>query len=239
VAEDPPLLDVAGLDATGERVYVHVLMHGRSSAAEVAAQFDLAEETTLRQLEGLRQLGLVTRLEGRRPQYSAVDPRFALRAVLDRLSDQAMRIREAIPMLVEYFDAASPSESGSHQAVVLTDPDTVAAWYARLQHQATREFLSFDRPPYVSASFDPFEAEVLARGVDWRAIYTLASFDEGSTWDEVEGLAEQGEQARITRGATGQARDRRRRDRPDLADAGAGTRRRPHHPRAAARPGTA
>jgi len=198
VAEDPPLLDVAGLDAMGERVYVHVLMHGRSSAAEVAEQFDLAEEATLEQLESLRQLGLVTRLEGRRPQYSAVDPRFALRAVLDRLSDQAMRIREAIPMLVEYFDAAAPSESGSHQAVVLTDPDTVAAWYARLQHQATREFLSFDRPPYVSASFDPFEAEVLARGVDWRAIYTLASFDEGSTWDEVEGLAEQGEQARIT-----------------------------------------
>jgi len=55
---------------------------------------------------------------------------------------------------------------------------------------ARRQVRAFDRPPYVSASFDPYEAEVLARGVDWRAIYTVDSFDEGSTWDEVAELAE-------------------------------------------------
>ena len=51
---------------------------------------------------------------------------------------------------------------------------------------------------YVAASFDPFESAVLARGVQWRAIYTVSSFDQGATWDEVGALAEQGEQSRIT-----------------------------------------
>ena len=198
MADDLPLLDLAGLSAASERLYVHVLMSGRASVAAVAGQFELDETIAFEQLENLRQLGLVSRLEGDPPEYAAVDPRYALRAIIDRLSDQALRIREAIPMLVEYFDAATPGDAASHQAVVLTDPDTVAGWYARLQHQAMREFLSFDRPPYVSASLDPFEAAVLARGVDWRAVYTIESFDEGTTWEEVERLAEQGEQARIT-----------------------------------------
>ena len=82
--------------------------------------------------------------------------------------------------------------------MVVSDPNAVAAWYARLQHQAEREFLAFDRPPYVGASFDPFESTVLARGVEWRAIYTVSSFEEGATWEEVEALAAQGEKSRIT-----------------------------------------
>ena len=198
MADDLPFLDLAGLSAASERLYVHVLMTGRASVAAIAGQFGLDESTAFEQLENLRQLGLVSRLEGEPPEYAAVDPRYALRAIIDRLSDQALRIREAIPMLVEYFDAAAPGDAASHHAIVLTDPDTVAGWYARLQHQARREFLSFDRPPYVSASLDPFEAAVLARGVDWRAVYTIESFDQATTWDEVERLAEQGEQARIT-----------------------------------------
>jgi len=203
VADDLPLLDLAaldltGVDETGERVYVHVLMHGRSSVPAIAGHFGLEEDAVSELLEQLRQAGLVTRLESGAPEYSAVDPRFALRAVLDRLSEQSLRIREAIPMLAEVFDSTTRGGDGSQQTTVLTDPDAVAAWYARMQHQATREFLAFDRPPYVSASFDPFQSAVLARGVDWRAIYTIDSFDEGATWEEVEELAGQGEQARIT-----------------------------------------
>ncbi|QAY72698.1 LuxR family transcriptional regulator [Agromyces protaetiae] len=198
MADDLPLLDLAGFEESTERAYVHVLMHGRATAHEVAEQLQADDETAFRRLEDLRGLGLVSRLEGESPTYAAVDPRYALRTVVDRLSDQALRIREAIPSLGEYFDAGTPEDPASQQTVVLSDPDTVAAWYARLEHQATKEFLAFDRPPYVSASFDPFQAAVLARGVDWRSIYTIESFDEGSTWEEVELLAEQGEQSRIT-----------------------------------------
>lgn len=197
-AQGEESLDLPGVDHAGEAVYLAVLMAGRIPARDVAAKAGLDEADTLERLEELRSAGLVTRLESADPEYSAVDPRFAVRALAERLSEQTLRLREAIPVLADHFDAAAASSADVPQSVFVTDPDAVAGWYARLQHQAEREFLAFDRPPYVAASFDPFESAVLARGVQWRAIYTVSSFDEGATWEEVGELAEQGEQARIT-----------------------------------------
>lgn len=197
-AQDDKPLDLPGVDHLGESVYLAVLMAGRIRAREVAAKLGLDEPTTFARLEELRSAGLVTRLESADPEYSAVDPRFAVRALAEQLSEQTQRLREAIPALADHFDAAATSSADVPQSMFVTDPDAVAGWYARLQHQAEREFLAFDRPPYVAASFDPFESAVLARGVQWRAIYTVSSFDEGATWEEVGALAEQGEQSRIT-----------------------------------------
>lgn len=191
-------LDLPGVDETTELVYLTILMGGRTASHEIADRFQLDPQHALDRLEALRSVGLVTRLEGPEPEYAAVDPRFGVRALAEQLTDQAARLRDAIPVLVEQFEASTPQPDGSPQTIVVTDADAVAAWYARLQHQAEGEFLAFDRPPYVAASFDPFQATVLARGVVWRAIYTIDSFDEGATWEEVEQLAEQGEDARIT-----------------------------------------
>jgi DNA-binding CsgD family transcriptional regulator/DNA-binding Lrp family transcriptional regulator len=203
VTDEPPLLHLAGLDASSEAIYLDLLSRGRTPVSRVAADFAIDESDVVARLEAMRDLGLVTRLEGAADdtgsvEYGAIDPRYSLRAVADRMSDQVSRIRDAIPVLVEFFGRAPSSEAGQAQTTVVTDPDAVAGWYARLQHQAKREFLAFDRPPYVSASADPFESVVLARGVDWRAIYTIDSFDTGATWEEVADLARQGEQARIT-----------------------------------------
>jgi len=191
-------LDLPGVDSLGESIYLAVLLEGRAPAAAIATRTQADEATVLARLEELRTAGLVTRLESADPAYSAVDPRFAIRALAEHLTERGQRLRETIPMLAEHFDAASESTSDEPQSHFVTDPDAVAGWYARLQHQAKFEFLAFDRPPYVAASFDPFESAVLARGVEWRAIYTVSSFDEGATWEEVGELAAQGEQSRIT-----------------------------------------
>ena len=175
-----------------------MLAGGRTSATRIATDLGIDEQAAIDRLEHLRRVGLVTRLEGAVPEYAAVDPRFSIRALVDRLAEEAMRIRDTLPALVEYFDTASAPDAWPQQTFVVTDPDAVAAWYARLQHQATREFLAFDRPPYVSASLDPLQSVVLARGVVWKAIYTIDSFDVGATWDEIEALGDLGEQARVT-----------------------------------------
>lgn len=197
-AQDGTPMDLPGIDSFGESVYLAVLMAGRTPAREVAARVEIDEAEALSRLEALRSEGLVTRLEAALPEYSAVDPRFAVRALAERMSERAHRLRAAIPVLADQFDAAAAASADTPANIVVTDPSAVASWYARLQHQAETEFLAFDRPPYVAASFDPFESAVLARGVQWRAIYTLSSFDEGATWEEVEELAAQGEQSRIT-----------------------------------------
>lgn len=191
-------LDLPGVDALGEGVYLAVLMEGRVRVADIATRVQTDEATALTCLERLRSAGLVTRLESEDPEYSAVDPRFAVRSLAQQLTERGQRLRDSIPVLAEHFDAATASSADEPQSLFVTDPDAVAGWYARLQHQAKAEFLAFDRPPYVAASFDPFESAVLARGVLWRAIYTVSSFDEGATWEEVSALADQGEQSRIT-----------------------------------------
>ncbi|WP_166408963.1 helix-turn-helix domain-containing protein [Labedella phragmitis] len=197
MADAPPFLDVPGLDPLSERVYLDLLRDGRSNAAHVSATFGVGVPAASVILESLREMGLASRLDGEERDYTAVDPGYSLRVIADRMGDQVQRIRQTLPRLVDLFERVPVTEGDLTQTQVLGDADAVAAWYTRLQHEARREFLAFDRPPYVSASLDPVESTALDRGVEWRAIYTIESFDTGTTWDEVAGLAEHGEQARI------------------------------------------
>jgi len=103
VDDDLPLLHLAGLDPVSEAVYLHLLTLGRAEAREIAADFSLGGADAESRLEAMRDLGLVTLLEGREREYSAVDPRFSLRAIADRMSDQVSRIRDQIPMFAEFF----------------------------------------------------------------------------------------------------------------------------------------
>ena len=79
---------------------------------------------------------------------------------------------------------------------MLTDPVDVASWYARLQHEARSEMLTFDRPPYISLGMEPLQANTIARGVSWRVVYAAESFARDDAWDETVRMGEQGEQAR-------------------------------------------
>jgi len=191
------LTDVSGLDAASERIYLVVLHRGRVTVAECATEIGMSAADVGSRLEALRTLGLVALRQGGLGEYVAVDPRFAMAAIARELDDSALRLRTRIPELVQRFEAASAEPLDASLTRVLTDPDAVAGWYARLQYEAKEEFLAFDRPPYVSASMDPLQAVVLDRGVVWRAIYASDSFLEFDIWDEVARWAERGEQARV------------------------------------------
>ena len=191
------LLQLIGLDPDGERLYLHVLRRGGASVVEVAQRFDLTEAEVVPKLEQLRDMGLISRRMGDADGYSAVDPRYSFRAISDRFGENVRRIHEGTPALADYFDRAIAVTAESAETRVLTDPDAIAGWYSRLQLQVTSEFMAFDRPPYVTASLDPLEGVSLDRGISWRAIYAASSFEIGGIWEEVEGLAQQGEQSRV------------------------------------------
>jgi sugar-specific transcriptional regulator TrmB/DNA-binding CsgD family transcriptional regulator len=191
------LLAVAGLDEADERVYLFVVHRGRTRPDDVAARFDLPVGEALSRLEVLRDLGLVTTWQGSADVYAAVDPRYALGAVADRVSDQVRRIREQIPVLSDHFERALAEEAGTARTRVVTDTGEVAGWFVRLQHQAKSELVIFDRPPYVSNPQEPLESIVIGRGVSWRAVYSSASFSREGAWEETARLADQGEQGRV------------------------------------------
>ena len=193
---DPPL-GIAGLTPLSERIYLFVLRLGRAGSATVAEHFGIGDEEALGHLHQLRAMGLVALRDGERADFTPVDPRYSLRAIATKLTDSALHIRDQIAELAERYDQGTTTNRESDQTQVLSDPDVVAGWYARLQSQSVHEFMAFDRPPYVAASMDPLEAAVLDRGVRWRAVYAGDSFREADIWDEVERWAAQGEEGRI------------------------------------------
>lgn len=196
-AAEEPVFDLLGIDHLSEGIYGFVLREGGAASVAVATQFGISEELASIRLDQLRGLGLIARLSGESGTYAAVDPRFSLRALTDRHSDGIARIRARVPVLAEHFDRARSAAPDHRETQVLSNPDDVAAWYARLQHQAANEFMAFDRPPYVSAAANPLETVVLDRGVTWRAIYAAASFETEGSWEEAQLLAARGEQARV------------------------------------------
>lgn len=191
-----PVLELAGLDESSERVYHFVITTGKVRIADVVDGFGLSEDAAGAALENLRGRGLVSRVvEG---VYVPVDPRSALKSIADRLSEKVGLIHRSIPTLADQFDKGVSEDTETAETKVVSDRDAVGSWYVRLQHLAAHDFMIFDRPPYVSEQLEPLETVVLGRGVSWRGLYTADSFRREGAWAEAERLAAHGEQARIT-----------------------------------------
>ncbi|MBO0610253.1 helix-turn-helix transcriptional regulator [Myceligenerans salitolerans] len=190
--------DVVGLDGIARLVYRYVLSHGTVRPAELAQDVPLGGADGVSVLERLRAAGLVNRArEGN--GYTAVDPRTALRTLADRTAARVDRVRSAIPDLAELFEQAGGTPTSGAGVRVVDDPALIGAWYTRLQHEVTKEFLQFDRPPYILADQNPVEPLVLERGVLWRVVYAAEVLDRPGAWEEMRYAATQGERARIAR----------------------------------------
>lgn len=198
MAADRSLLGLVGIDATSESVYRSVLRDGAADVGRIAELFGISESESAQRLDDLRASGLLARQSGMNGEYTAVDPRFSLRLLTDRHSDELSRIRAQVPALAAQFDKSNGRIDAAPQTRLLGDPAEIANWFVRLQHQAGQEFLAFDRPPYISAAANPLEPVVLDRGVSWRAIYSAESFELDGSWEEVAVLASRGERARVT-----------------------------------------
>lgn len=197
MAEPSSPLGVPGLSAETEQVYLFVVQAGRVRPEDVAERFAMDAPAAQGVLDELRDVGLIALPEVPDGVYTPVDPRFALGAVVDRLEAQTSGIRERIPALAEEFRRSALAVAGSPPSLVTTDPGEVARWYARLQHQARREILTFDRPPYVSLGGEPLQATTIARGVSWRVVYAADAFERPGAWEETARMADEGEQARV------------------------------------------
>ncbi len=197
MGEGPSLLGAVGLSSKSEQVYLFVVHRGRTMTDDVAKAFGIDVESAATILDELRDVGLIALPEVPGGAYAPVDPQIALGAVVDRLSEQAAVLRDRIPALVEQFRSSAGGEHEAPMTLVLTDPVEVASWYARLQHEARSEFLTFDRPPYVSLGMEPLQVSTIARGVSWRVVYAAEAFAREDAWDETVRLSDQGEQARV------------------------------------------
>lgn len=191
-------LDVFGLDASLEELYRLLLARPSVDVATLAGASGTDVEQVRRALGSLHDLGLINRsVSG--DEYFAVDPRHALRAVMERHERQVFEVRQSLPELGRLFDEARRPDGDEVTTRVVSGPQEIGDFYYRLKIRAVTEFVAFDNPPYILSSSRSLELAVLDRGVSTRAVYSAASFEDPSRWADVLALAERGEQARVAR----------------------------------------
>jgi DNA-binding CsgD family transcriptional regulator len=192
-----PALEVVGISAFDERIYREVLACPGIAVQELVMRSGESSGRIQTSLGRLRTKGLISRLWGRSPRWTATNPGTAIRSLVRGLQSDLDRLTDTADQLEAAFRTVGQDLEESGQFEVLAGPEEQARWYVRLQQEAKEEVLTFDRPPYVLDYHNPVQTGLLRKGVRYRTIYVPEAFDHAGALDEVGSLVKAGEEARV------------------------------------------
>ncbi|SDM11275.1 Sugar-specific transcriptional regulator TrmB [Nonomuraea maritima] len=196
----PAVMEVVGITAFEERVYRAVLASPGITLQELVRRSQESSGRVQASLTRLRAKGLVTRLSGRSPRWTATNPGTALRSLARGVLGDLNRLADTADAMEAAFRAIGQDPEGGGQFEVLAGPDELARWYVRLQQEAEEEVLIFDRPPYVLDYRNPLQGDRLREGVRYRTVYAPEAFQHPGALDELERMLSSGEEARVLAG---------------------------------------
>ncbi|MFH9089109.1 LuxR family transcriptional regulator [Streptomyces sp. NPDC017673] len=195
MAEKQAPLATVGLDEQAEEVYRRLLAQGGGTVDDVVSAFGMTYPDALALLTRLHHSGLVSRRSS--GEFLTVDPRHALRALVESRERQLAAVRDAAGPLGEIFDDARRGSAAAPATRTISGPEAVGDHYYRLKQAAQEEFSALGRPPFLLAPNEPMDEAAVGRGVRVRAVYAAASFDTEAGWQELGSLVSRGEEARI------------------------------------------
>ncbi|MGV9378206.1 TrmB family transcriptional regulator [Nonomuraea sp. NPDC003707] len=195
--EEGRALEVVGISAFDERVYRGVLASPGITVQELVRRSGESAGRIQSSLSRLRAKGMVSRLWGRSPRWTATNPGAAIRSLVRGMQGELDRLTDTADELEAAFRTVGQGMDEGGQLEVLAGPEEQARWYVRLQQEAKEEVLTFDRPPYVLDYHNPLQTGLLRSGVRYRTIYVPEAFDHTGALDEVGSLIKAGEEARV------------------------------------------
>ncbi|MFC4530168.1 TrmB family transcriptional regulator [Sphaerisporangium dianthi] len=195
--DDVPTLEAVGISAFDEGIYRAVLASPGITAQELVARSEESPGRVQSSLSRLRAKGMVSRLWGRSPRWTATNPGTAIRSLVRGMQTELDRLTDTADALEAAFRAVGQDPAEGGQFEILAGPEETARWYVRLQQEAREEVLTFDRPPYVLDYRNTLEAERLREGVRYRAIYAREAFLHTGALDELDNQLRAGEDARV------------------------------------------
>src|SRR5690349_15434665 len=195
--DDGPALEVVGISAFDERIYREVLACPGIAVQELVMRSGESSGRIQTSLSRLRAKGLVSRLWGRSPRWTATNPGTAIRSLVRGLQSDLDRLTDTADQLEAAFRTAGQEQDEGGRFQILATAEEMARWYVRLQQEAKEEVLTFDMPPYVLDYHNPLQTGLLRKGVRYRTIYVPEALDHPEALDELSGLLKAGEQARI------------------------------------------
>jgi DNA-binding CsgD family transcriptional regulator len=185
------MLQVIGLSPTQQDLYERLLPRPATLDELGGSPDDLAR---------LRDLGLVARLPGDPPQWSAAPPGTALQALLsahDRaLAGAARRLVE----LDRRFSQAVAQQGSPGLVEVIHGRDAILRNAAEMQHNVRGQIRACDAPPYPEANpaaVNTTELDHLRRGIRYRILYDRRALDVPGRLADLEAGIAAGEEARV------------------------------------------
>jgi predicted transcriptional regulator len=193
------LLEPVGLSELESRLYVTLIQHPRSSAAELALHCGVSTAQAARALALFVRRGMASRLPGRRAGYLAVSPDIALQPLLGRREEELHQVRTAVHELTQQFRRTSRYTHPAEQVEVVTGADNILSRVRALQESAKKRIRGIDKLPHLMTS--PYantadEQRRLADGISYRVIYDREVLAMPEKFGEVLGSVRRGEQAR-------------------------------------------
>jgi len=196
------MLEALGLTADAERVYLHILDLGSADLAELATRAKVGATPCRRLLQELEQEGLITGTSDRPRRYVPSRPDIAVEAAVTARREALERARLlANQQLLRRYEKGRRTPEGANPVEIVQGAAAVRQRLLQLQSSAQTEVRILDMPPYVSSeSANLAELDALARGVSYRVLYDVRSFDVVGKREGMQRCVEAGEQARILTG---------------------------------------
>jgi DNA-binding CsgD family transcriptional regulator/sugar-specific transcriptional regulator TrmB len=195
--DDGPALAVVGISAFDEQIYRGVLACPGITVQELVLRSGESSGRIQSSLSRLQAKGMVSRLWGRSPRWTATNPGAAIRSLVRGLQSDLDRLTDTADQLEAAFRTVGQGQGEGGQFEVLAGPEEQARWYVRLQQEAKEEVLTFDRPPYVLDYHNPLQTGLLRKGVRYRTIYVPEAFDQAGALNELGNQVKAGEEARV------------------------------------------
>lgn len=189
-----PSLQAAGVTELEERIYRALVQEPRATLTQLASTVGRSVVVTRRALDRLESAGLISR-QGKPTRFIPTAPDMAIEALIMRRREELERCRiAAAELLRQYRQAANRSVD---VVELIAGREASLQRYIQLLTTARSEVLMFDKPPYIGPMDNPLELEVLARGINWRAIYAPEALDQPDRLAQLGVWKAAGEQARI------------------------------------------
>lgn len=195
------MLEGIGLTVEQEEVYLGMLAHPPRPMDEIAAAHpERSPGNTAAIVASLVGIGLATELAGTPKRFLATAPDVAIEGLARARIDQAERVRQTVPALMEQLWVAQDRAASADFIEVLTSEAAFVRRWGQLMRTASHEVRGFDRPPYYkdpTLEPNPEELERLSEGVVCRAIYAQSAVEMPGRWADIEAGIAAGEQARV------------------------------------------
>ncbi|MEU3244408.1 MULTISPECIES: helix-turn-helix domain-containing protein [unclassified Streptomyces] len=146
------MLEVLGLDQPAEALYIILVDNPPLSVDELCRRTGIEPEVAVAALVRLEDGGLISRLPGTPPSYTALPPDHALEVLLLARERDIHRVRALSERLTERHREARRSRDSTSLIQVVTGRDGVARCGQQLFKRAERELRGIDAPPYAQAS---------------------------------------------------------------------------------------